>query len=48
MKTLNTQTQILSKAIDIELKKLLQKDLENYRLAQLRNKGINQGNKQAA
>jgi len=48
MKTLNTQTQILSKAIDIELKKLLQQDLEKYRLSQLKNTGINQGNKQAA
>lgn len=47
MKTLNT-TQILSKAIDIELKKILQKDLESYRLAQLKKQNISQGTKQAA
>lgn len=47
MKTLNT-TQILTKSIDIELKKILQKDLEAYCLAQLKKQGINQGNKQAA
>jgi len=48
MKTLDTQTQIILKSLDIELKKILQKDLANYRLSQLRNTGINQGNKQAA
>jgi len=47
MKTLNT-TQILVKSIDIELKKLLQKDLEAFRAAQLNKQGANQGNKQAA
>lgn len=47
MKTANT-TQILLKSIDIELKKLIQKDIEAYRIAQLKNKGINQGNKHAA
>lgn len=47
MKTLNT-TQILVKSIDIELKKLLQKDIEAYRLAQLKKQDTNQGNKQAA
>lgn len=48
MKTLDTKTQILLKSIDIELKKLLQQDLTAYRMTQLRNKGINQGTKQAA
>ena len=47
MKTVNT-TQLLVKSIDIELKKLLQKDLEAYRVAQLKKQAINQGNKQAA
>jgi hypothetical protein len=47
MKTLNS-TQILVKSIDIELKKLLQKDLEAHRAMQTGTKGINQGNKQAA
>jgi len=47
MKTLNT-TKILAKSINIELKKLLQKDLEAYRAAQVNKQGINQGNKQAA
>ncbi|MVN92919.1 hypothetical protein [Mucilaginibacter aquatilis] len=48
MKTLNTKTQVLLKTIDVELKKLLSQDLAAYRLSQLKNKGINQGNKQAA
>jgi hypothetical protein len=47
MKTLNT-TKILVKTIDIELKKILQKDIELYRAAQLNKQGTNQGNKQAA
>ncbi len=47
MKTTNT-TQILQKSIDIELKKMLQKDLESYRINQLRNNKINQGNQKAA
>jgi hypothetical protein len=47
MKTLNTD-QILVKSIDIELKKILKKDLEAYRLAQLKKQDSNQGNKQAA
>ncbi|WP_158828192.1 hypothetical protein [Mucilaginibacter lacusdianchii] len=49
MKTLNTSTQLLLKAIDIELKALLQQDLKAYHVSQLRKKGINQGaTKQAA
>ena len=47
MKTLNT-TQILLKSIDIELKKQLQKDLQAFRIAQLKKQDNNQGNKQAA
>jgi hypothetical protein len=47
MKTANS-TQILIKSIDIELKKLLQKDLEAHRTLNANNKGINQGSKQAA
>ena len=47
MKTLNT-TQILLKSIDIELKKQLQKDLQAFRIAQLKKHDNNQGNKQAA
>ncbi|MDT3402538.1 hypothetical protein [Mucilaginibacter terrae] len=48
MKTSDTKAQILLKSVDIELKKLLQQDLTAYRMMQLRNNGINQGNKQAA
>jgi hypothetical protein len=49
MKAINTSTQILLKAIDIELKALLQQDLKAYHVAQLKKKGINQGPvKQAA
>ncbi|GAB2699282.1 hypothetical protein GCM10027037_24790 [Mucilaginibacter koreensis] len=36
MKTIN-KTDILLKALDIELKKLLQQDLQNFRAAQLKN-----------
>lgn len=43
MKTATT-TKIVLKSIDIELKKLLQKDLQAYHAAKLNN----QGNKQAA
>ena len=47
MKTSNT-TKVILKSLDIELKKLLQKDLQAYHAAQLNKQGINQGNKQAA
>jgi len=47
MKTANT-TQILLKSIDIELKKLIQKDIEVYRMSQSKDKGNNQGNTKAA
>jgi hypothetical protein len=47
MKT-STTTKVILKSIDIELKKLLQKDLQAYHAAQLNKQGINQGNKQAA
>jgi hypothetical protein len=36
MKTIN-KTDILLKALDIELKKLLKQDLQNFRAAQLKN-----------
>ena len=36
MKTIN-KTDILLKALDIELKKLLQQDLQNFRAVQLKN-----------
>ncbi|CAM3683632.1 hypothetical protein MUGA111182_03045 [Mucilaginibacter galii] len=46
MKTLNT-IKILAKAIDIELKKTLQRDLESFRAAQSKKQNISQGNQQA-
>jgi len=45
MKTIN-KTQILLKAIDIELKALLEQDLKAFRAAQ--KQGNNQGAKKAA
>ncbi|WP_345948021.1 MULTISPECIES: hypothetical protein [unclassified Mucilaginibacter] len=47
MKSVNN-TQILAKSIDIQLKKMLEKDLKAYRQSLVRKEGINQGNKQAA
>lgn len=47
MKTSNT-TKILTKSIDIELKKMLQRDLESFRATQSKKQGINQGKQQAA
>ncbi|MBS7565035.1 hypothetical protein KHS38_11525 [Mucilaginibacter sp. Bleaf8] len=49
METLNTSTKVLLKAIDFELKALLQRELQAYYVAQLKKKGIDQGTgKQAA
>lgn len=49
METLNTSTKVLLKAIDFELKALLQKELQAYYVAKLKNESINQGTgKQAA
>lgn len=47
MKTINN-TELLLKAFDIQLKKMLQADLKAYRTAQLKNGGSNQGSKKAA
>jgi hypothetical protein len=48
MKTVD-KTQLLIKAIDLELRALLKQDITNYRIAQLKKQGNNQGiNKQAA
>ncbi|WDF55675.1 hypothetical protein [Mucilaginibacter sp. KACC 22063] len=46
MKTINN-TDLLLKAFDIELKKMLQQDIKNFRTAQVKN-GNNQGAKKAA
>ena len=46
MKTIN-KTQLLLKAIDIELKALLEQDLRAFRAAQVK-QGNNQGAKKAA
>ncbi|QJD94507.1 hypothetical protein HH214_00790 [Mucilaginibacter robiniae] len=49
MKTLDTKTQILLKAIDLELKALLNQDIKNFRTAQFKKNSNNQGmSKQAA
>lgn len=49
MKTLDTKTQILLKAIDLELKALLKQDIKAFRTAQFKKNSNNQGiNKQAA
>lgn len=43
------QTKVILTSIDLELKALLQKDLEAFKLQKLRNEDINQGStKQAA
>jgi hypothetical protein len=48
MKLSNTTTDILLKSIDIELKKQLQKDLQAYRITQLKQQDTKQAGKQAA
>ncbi|UEG52230.1 hypothetical protein LLH06_14780 [Mucilaginibacter daejeonensis] len=47
MKATNT-TELLLKTIDIELKKMLQQDLQAYRTAQVKKQSIQQVVKQAA
>jgi hypothetical protein len=49
MKSTNTTTtEILLKSLDVELKKLLQQDLQAYRTAKIKNNGTLQTVKQAA